>query len=252
MTGSCQSGTKGERWRSSWTRSRHRFCIVIPYCEVQPSFIVPPGARLPSPEEVDEEGYGYFRNVWLIRPGVPLEEAASVLAWERQAVGLVDSLVDTAGAFDRAARVIEDFSPDEEELLVTPADYPGLSQETCERLRIWLSLQTLSLGGLDLGIAGMVYALSARGFFPVASCRGHADDSSWSLCPVVIFAGSTQRLGLLRRTVIRAGCSLGDASGNGRGLVAVHGPSIGSMMMLAEMLLRMKLPQIEPAALDLM
>lgn len=44
------------------------------------------------------------------------------------------------------------------------------------------------LEDLEIGVAGLVYALAAAGIYPAASCRGHTDPNPWSKSPVVFFA----------------------------------------------------------------
>ena len=63
-----------------------------------------------------------------------------------------------------------------------------------------------ALEGLEVGVAGLVYALSAAGMFPAASCRGHVDPDSWSAVPVVMFAADRVHAEALRPLVESSRC----------------------------------------------
>ena len=93
------------------------------------------------------------------------------------------------------------------------------------------------VGGLELGVAGLVYALNAVGILTAASCRSHsASHRQWANYPVVIFAASRQQLEILQPMVEAAGCGFDFDPGRPR-FVGVYGPSIEEMMKLASTIL---------------
>jgi len=65
------------------------------------------------------------------------------------------------------------------------------------------------LEGLEAGVAGLVYALSAAGMYPAASCRGHPEPDSWSAIPVVMFAADRPHAEALQPLVESSGCGFG-------------------------------------------
>lgn len=225
---------------------------VIPHVPTEPAFNLPEGVGLPAPDDVDEEGYGVFRNVWYIAPGYPRDDARARLRWERSAVGVVDGLATTAEGFDALARVVEDFHTDGDHRSVESSEYPDLTDHERNAIEDCLEGGEELLDGLDLGVSALVWALSAAGFLPAASCRGHVGATQWSDRPAVLFAGTRDRVALLEHVIITTGCRLDDGSGNGDGLVAVHAPSVTATMDLAEALIDLDLPPIEPAARRLM
>jgi len=71
------------------------------------------GFWMPDPSELDsEEGIGFFRDVWTIID-VPRSDAELVIQRERELLRAIDSLATTAVDFDRLARFVEDWDPDE-------------------------------------------------------------------------------------------------------------------------------------------
>jgi hypothetical protein len=89
------------------------------------------------------------------------------------------------------------------------------------------------LDGLELGVAGLAYALGSVGCLTAASCRWHSRDRSWSDCPVVFFAAPTWRLALLAELIDDAGCGLVAD----RGMLAIYAQSIVQMHTLGERIL---------------
>src|SRR6202012_320103 len=90
--------------------------------------------------------------------------------WLCQVVG---DLAGDSADFDVLAAAVETGSAGEEDE-TTP--------EYLSALAPYLTGQA-ALEGLEAGVAGLVYALSAAGMYPAASCRGHPEPGSWSAMP---------------------------------------------------------------------
>ena len=129
----------------------------------------------PDPRDVDEnDGFGNFDNVWAIL-NVSVEHAWRVFRRDRFFCTLVASLAANEQEFDVLASVAETGSADEVEG-ITPDQLSALVGHFPE---------AEELEDLEIGVAGLVYALAAAGMYPAASCRGHADPNAWSKLPVV-------------------------------------------------------------------
>ena len=213
---------------------------MIPQITIDQGFELPDDAHLPAPEEIDEEGYGYFRGVWVIGR-VSRDEAREVLSWEQDVVAAIDGLANSVERFDELAHIVEDFEPDDDNPL-DAKEFRELSDHERLLLRRCLDSGEELMTGVDLGVAGLALTLAATGFMPVASCRGHAAPHAWSTLPTVFFAGDHDRIALLEDVVIRSGCHLSDGSGNGAGLVVVQAPSVLATMELADAILNLDLP----------
>nr|WP_127891997.1 hypothetical protein [Streptomyces sp. S10(2018)] len=202
---------------------------MIPRTDIQvdPSF--PEGAPMGMPleEEISEEGYGFFRGVWDIS-GVSRDEALAVLEEERQLAALVDSVTTTPDEFEAVAHAVEWGDPD-----TLPSGFSAQHSQS-EILEIVGdgNREEGVLDGLELGVAGVSYALSSIGCFPAASCRSHASGHSWSERPIVYFAAERPTVHWLMPMVRDSGCGFGDGSGHGR-LLLVEAPSISNLMDLA-------------------
>jgi hypothetical protein len=155
---------------------------VIPIADVIVDPMLPKQATywMPSEDEIDEEGIGYFRDTWLII-SVPEDGARDLIAIERQITRLVDSIAINSEQFETLAHAIE--SADLTEL---PASL--IDSEQYEALAGLVEDDISPLEGLELGVTGLVYALASIGCVPAASCRGHAGARSWARHPVVLFA----------------------------------------------------------------
>lgn len=215
---------------------------VIPHVPTEPGFHLPDGARLPDPEDVDEEGYGFFRGVWVIGQ-VPRDEASSLLEWEGDVVRAIDQLADSSQTFDGLARVIEAFWTFGG-YVIEPDEFPELTDHDRDVLQGCLDARDDWLDGIELGMAGLALVLAASGFMPVCSCRGHVGPNAWATQPSMFFAGDRNRIALLQTAVIQTGCQLGNGSGNGVGLVVVHAPSVAATMDLADAILKLDLPPV--------
>jgi hypothetical protein len=89
------------------------------------------------------------------------------------------------------------------------------------------------LCGLEIGVAGLTYALSSVGFLTAASCRAHESHSSWTDCPVVFFGAHKWRAVILAGFALQANCGIGQD----RGMLTLYAPSIRNLMSLAQALL---------------
>jgi hypothetical protein len=86
--------------------------------------------------------------------------------------------------------------------------------------------------GMDVGVAGLVFVLSAAGYATCYSCRGHASIMSDRL-PQVRLATEPDRLELLVGYAERAGCGL---ETDGDGLVTAYAPTVLGLHRLARLM----------------
>lgn len=186
---------------------------------------------MPPEDEVSEEGYGFFRGVWDIS-GVTHEEARERVEEERRLTHLVDQASATRAEFDAIASAVEDGAPD-----YLPSGFSDRHPDS-EILGIVGDGDRDEgvLDGLELGVAGLSYALSSIGCFPAASCRSHDSAHSWSDRPVVYFAAERTTVHWLTPLVRDSGCGFGDGSSHGE-LLVVEAPSISGLMNLANQIL---------------
>lgn len=148
---------------------------------------------MPRRDEIDEDGFGFFRDTWLIRD-IPVSEARDILSVESNIATVVDRLAQDEDDFERLAAVAESAAVD------------GPAEDITEEERAALSAvvsDVPELGGLELGVAGLAYALATVRILPAASCRSHPD-RSWSDAPVVLFAASEFRARALQPLSKRA------------------------------------------------
>jgi hypothetical protein len=183
-----------------------------------------PEAGMPDPEEVGEEGFGGFRDTWHIGH-VGKADLESILREEAELMRIVDAVAATPDEFEELASAIEG------------CDLESLSKQLREAamkegLAACVDGEIAPLDGLELGVAGLAYALGSVGCLTAASCRWHTDDRSWSDVPVVFFAAPQWRLELLADMIAAAGCGLVA----GRGMLEIVAPSIRNMHALAEMI----------------
>lgn len=187
---------------------------------------------MPKPEDIDEEGIGaVFRETWLIRD-VPVGEARRLRRSEHRMAQIVGDLAATVEDFDRLANAVEDgYDPDEigEGLALTVVERAALDE--------FISDETDALDSLELGVAGLVYALATVRIIPAASCRGHPGPGAWSDVPVVLFATTEYRARALQPLVEATGCQFGIDSARPE-LLAIEGRSILETMALADAVLR--------------
>lgn len=183
----------------------------------------PPGAtfKTPKPSEIDDEGFGNFRDVIDLR-GTTVKDARTYLAAHRRAFEFIDALATTPDAFDEYAQAFEAGSP---------AD-AGLSGGAADQINDVIDSQVCDLGGLELGVGALAFALSAGKIFPAASCRSHIA-RSWAPYPVVYFASNQPRAELLRDLIRQSGCGF-DSDPNRPELLLVAAPSLCDILDLAQ------------------
>ena len=213
---------------------------MIPECPFAGNSELPAGAAfwMPKPDEISEDGFSFFRDVWLIR-GVSVREAQEVIEEERRIVHVVDQLSADADDFERLAAIAEAGGADDS------AD--ELTRDECSALSTVVSDMPPELGGLELGVAGLVHALVSVRILPAASCRSHPQ-RSWSDAPVVVFAATELRARALEPLVAEAGCTF-TIDPTRRELLGIRGQSITRMMALAGLVLahRVDFVQRRPA-----
>lgn len=203
---------------------------MIPHVQLELDATIPEsyGYWTPRNDDLSEEGFGFFRGTWLIR-GVTLRAAGDVLNEEATLLQLAVDVAADADEFDQLAKVLEE------------ADAEGLS----DRLATPAVLAAVGryandfppLGGLDLGVAGLVHALSAVGCWPAASCRSHPGDRAWTHRPAVFLAADRHRAHVLQRLVGEAGCGFG-LDPSRENLLLIEAESIEDMINLANLVLR--------------
>lgn len=177
---------------------------------------------VPEPEDIDDyEGFGLFHDVWPII-GVSVAEATAVAGKDKLLCQVVGSLARNAADFDVLAAVIETGSTDEDDE-ITAGHLAALAP--------YLTGMA-ALEGLEAGVAGLVYALSAAGMFPAASCRGHPDPDSWSPVPVVMFAADRVHAEALQPLVESSGCGF-DFDPVRPDLLVVKGRSVEDTLRLS-------------------
>lgn len=177
--------------------SEYKFC-VFPTADIQLRPELPPAAEFwtPEPGEVDEyEGFGLFQDVWAI-VGVSRGDAMRVVEQDKLLAKVVGGIARDPVEFDLLAAAVETGSTDE------------IDETDTAHLRALAPYLTgrVALENLELGVAGLVYALSAAGMYPAASCRGHPGPNQWSPFPVVMFAADRLRAEVLQPLVADNGC----------------------------------------------
>lgn len=191
---------------------------------------------MPRVSDLDDEGFGFFRDTWLIR-NVPARDAREVIDEEAAVVSAIDGVARDAEHFERLASAIECGSVDDLE--------DELSDEERVLLDQWVPDAAVEFGGLELGAVGLVHALATVRILPAASCRSHADDHSWSDVPVVYFASTEFRARALQPLVVATGCAL-DVDASRPELLLVHASSILEMMALASAVMRNRRSFVQP------
>jgi hypothetical protein len=164
---------------------------------------------------------GNFHDTELIQ--TDLEEAEAVMEAEGIAIGFIDAHAATAVEFDELADQVEFEFPD-----LPSDDAPAFMRDAA-----WNGVN-----GLELGVAGLTYALNAVGIVTAASCRSHAAaHRRWAEYPVVMFAANEYQLRRLQPLVQSSGCGFELDEDNRPELVSVYGPSVVEMMALARLVL---------------
>ncbi|MQA87275.1 MAG: hypothetical protein GEV03_22270 [Streptosporangiales bacterium] len=153
----------------------------------------------PKRDDLSEEGFGYFRDTWLIR-GVGIREARAIITIESDLVEIAARLAVDDVEFDQVAEAFETSDPE-----ALPRRLFGSA--AVAEIEPHLSVDdSPPLDGLELGVAGLVYALGAVGCWPAASCRGHPTAYAWADHPVVFLAADRHRVAVLQPLVAEARC----------------------------------------------
>lgn len=180
----------------------------------------------PESDDIDEEGFGYFRDVWPVID-VPETDAREMIDRDRTVSSFVAGLASNADEFDAIAKVIE----------TGEAHYgENLSADKRAALDPYIAEdedEEVLLDGLEVGVAGLVYALSSAGAYPAASCRGHPQSYAWSDAPVVFVAIDRLRASVLAPLVRDSACGF-EIDGARPELLVVCSTSIEGTVSLAE------------------
>lgn len=196
---------------------------MIPTAEIELNANVPPRFHFWMPAEGDipeDEGIGYFRDVWMII-NAPIESARQIVADEAELVSIAGKVAKSIDDFESLAQIME--AGYEEGML--PDHILGELRRKAPQLVDPSEEDGPSLQGLELGVAGLTYALSTIGAVPVASCRGH--ENGWSDLPVVFVAIDEQRARWVQPLVQATGCGFDIDQNRGeflmiRGRSALH------------------------------
>lgn len=179
----------------------------------------------PKPSEIDEEGFGYYRDVWDLR-GTSVRDAKEWVAAHTEAFAVADALARDGEEFEAIASALE----------ADDLEDPTLPKGVVDALTDFQDLHPCGLGQLELGVGALSYALSAAKMFPAASCRSHFRSSTWSAFPVVHFAATRPKAMHLATLVRQAGCGfVTDATRPD--MLVVASPSISEMLALAQTVL---------------
>jgi len=196
---------------------------MIPTADISPTVPSPtPASFYPESDEITEEGFGGFRGTWFIGRAF-VEDANVIVHAEGEMLDWLDRLASSAEEFESLAVALE------------CADASLLSGSLHQRAvqsefdQITRDEEFHPLAGLEIGVAGLTYALSVVGCLTAASCRSHATDHSWADCPVVLFAARAWRIELLVPLITLEGCGLQEA----RGMLVVYGQSVRDTHRLA-------------------
>lgn len=214
--------------------------IMFPTSPLSGSTTVPGEATfwMPKPEDIDDDGIGVLiHDTWLIKD-VPVREARRLRQEESRIAEVVGRLATTPEDFDRLATAVEEgLEPD--------GDYSLTNTERAELGQALSDDEATPLDSLELGVAGLVYALATVRIIPAASCRGHPGGRAWSPLPVVLFATTEYRAEALQPLVEATGCQFG-IDARRPDLLAVMGRSILDTMALAEAVLESRRTFVQP------
>ncbi|MFD5939163.1 hypothetical protein [Streptomyces griseus] len=202
---------------------------------------IPPQAEFWMPSEEDipaDEGIGFFRNVWMIL-GVSKVEADVMVSEEFKYIAKIDEMASSLEEFERVAACLDsgyvDSSRDRDTAEQLLEVCPGLLDESDDESHH--SEPFMDLGFLEVGVAGLSYALAYIGGVPVASCRAHISSRSWADRPVVFAALDRQRTEWLQPLVGDSGCGFDVDPDRGEFLV-IDAPSILEPNALAQRIVR--------------
>lgn len=182
---------------------------------------------MPRKDEIPEESWGGFRDTWYLGRILPAE-AREVLEYERKALEALARAATNQKEFELLAYALEWAETDD----LPPSLLKSFNEEGLGELM--RDPDDFSpLGGLEIGVSGLVHALSMIGCVTAASCRWHGDgDRSWSDCPVVFFAAPDRKVEILAELIRKKECGLGAD----RGLLVIEAASVTDLHSLAELI----------------
>ncbi|GAB6987019.1 hypothetical protein [Nocardioides pyridinolyticus] len=189
---------------------------------------------MPSPVEISEEGFGFFRDTWLIR-NVSVGDAREIISIEWRMAEVVGRLAKDGDDFERLAGIAESAALDDPAEEVSAEELHALAEVVSD---------IPELCGLELGVAGLVHALASVQVLPAASCRSHPE-RSWSDAPVVLFAATEFRARALQPLVEETGCTFGIDAARPN-LLVVRGRSIENTMALADAVVENRKSFVQP------
>jgi hypothetical protein len=198
---------------------------MIPVADVEPYVPLPlPSCRMPTSEDITEEGFGYFRGTWFLGR-VPVAEAEATIRDEAEIIDWLDDVAASSADFEQLASAIESQDP---ELISEPLRAAAFERGVGRFLGQEDDVSPLDC--LEIGVAGLTHALSTVRCLTAASCRWHMTDHSWSDCPVVLFAARAWRAEILSDLVSEERCGIG----SDRDMLTIYGASVRDTHRLAD------------------
>jgi len=189
---------------------------------------------MPEEDEIPEENWGGFRDTWYLGR-IPPAEAREALVYEQRALECLDRTCSSQEEFELIACALEWGDTDD----LPPSLLKSFNDEGLGE--VMRNPDDFSpLGGLEIGVAGLVHALSTIGCVTAASCRWHGEES-WSDCPVVFFAAPDRKSEILAELIRKTGCGLGAD----RGLLVIEAASVTDLHSLAELIFE-EIPRFQP------
>lgn len=184
--------------------------------------------KIPELEDIGDEGFGCFRDTWTIL-SIPLVDAHSMVKKEEVILRDISKIAQNEAEFERLALTIEAWDED----AVTPET---TGSEILNRYKATDDYSVLE--GLELGVTGLVYTLSAIGALPAASCRSHFSPHTWSTSPIVLFASELHTAKFIETHLEDTECvfTLDEYRPS---LLAITAPSTMCMVELAKSLISM-------------
>lgn len=197
---------------------------------------LPVGAAfwMPKPSEITEEGFGFFRDTWPIT-GISAGYADDIVSTERSIADVVNALADDEDDFERLAVIAESGGIDDPANEISDREHALLSEVVSD---------IPDLEGLELGVAGLAYALASVRILPAASCRSHTE-RTWSDAPVVLFASTDYRARALQPLVEESACTFAIDQARPE-LLVVRGSSIENTMALAKLISENRKTFVQP------
>ncbi|MEU5259307.1 hypothetical protein [Amycolatopsis sp. NPDC021455] len=204
---------------------------MIPVASLDLTPALPSATRywIPSDDDVTEEGIGYFRDTWLIYDINP-QEASVALTEDERLVNFIDSIAQTVEEYDLISAAIEENDPERLDHLLDAGRASLVSTEINDED------DPHPLDGLEIGVAGIVSALTAAGFLTAASCRGHVGQMAWSSNPVVYVATDRRHADRVAPLVADHHCGF-NIDPSRPELLVIEAPSAREMLSLARAVL---------------